>query len=97
MIVWRSFRACSFGTLEGVAADDGAEAAAVADGASLIEHRFVIILLGAAGEDHDAVTIKGALDNVADALGERSDRDAHLLVDFLGFRLLDDARWAASP
>ena len=36
------------GTLEGVAADDGAEAAAVADGADLIEHRFVVILLGAA-------------------------------------------------
>ena len=35
-------------TLEGVAADNGAEAAAVADGASLIEHRFVVILLGAA-------------------------------------------------
>src|SRR5208337_2731013 len=77
------------GTLEGVAADDGSEAAAVADGANLIEHRFVIILLGAAGEDHDAVTIKGALDNVADALGEGSDGDTHLLVNFLGFRLLN--------
>jgi hypothetical protein len=35
------------------------------------------------------VTIKGALDNVTDALGERSDRDTHLLVNFLGFRLLE--------
>ena len=78
-------------TLEGVAADNGAEAATIANGESLIEHGFIVILLGAAGEDHDATTIKGALDNVADALGERSDRDTHLLVNFLGFRF---SRWA---
>jgi hypothetical protein len=76
-------------TLEGVTADNGAEAATIANGASLIEHGFIVILLGAAGEDHDAVTIKGALDNVADALGEGSDRDTQLLVNFLGFRLLE--------
>src|SRR3972149_4839532 len=40
--------------LEGVAPDDGAEAAAVADGTALLVDRLVVLLGGAAREDHDA-------------------------------------------
>src|SRR5438128_9025207 len=69
--------------LERVASDDGAEAAAVADGAHLVEDRLVLVG-GAAREDHDAPAVEGGLDHVAHALGERADGHLRRLVDFLG-------------
>src|SRR5207237_4902383 len=55
------------GPLKGVAADDRAEATAVADAANVVEERFVA-LDGAAGEDHDPPPGESALDNVPDAV-----------------------------
>src|SRR5438309_7110946 len=73
--------------LERVAPDDRAEAAAVADGAHLVEDRLVLVG-GAAREDHDAPAVEGGLDYVAHALGQRADRHLRRLVDLLGRRLL---------
>src|SRR5262249_10152764 len=42
-----------------------------------------------AREDHDAPTIERALHDVLDALRDRADRDALLLVDLLRLGLLD--------
>src|SRR5438552_2360934 len=78
-----------FRPLEGVAADDGAEAAAVADGAGLVENHLVVVLLGPAGEDDNPRPIEGALDNVADTAGERVNRHRSLDVGLAGFLLLD--------
>src|SRR5207249_1761364 len=69
-------------TLERVAADDRAEAAAVADAADLVEHCVVRLGL-AAGEDDDASTAEGALHHVAHAIAERVDLDLLALVDLL--------------
>src|SRR5438105_10512819 len=77
--------------LERVAPDDRAEAAAVADGAHLVEDRLVLVG-GAAREDHDAPAVEGGLDHVAHALGERADGHLRRLVDFLGRRLLQVRR-----
>src|SRR2546428_328648 len=77
--------------LEGVAADDRSEAAAVADGADLVEDGGGVLRL-AAREDHDAPPVEGALHHVAHALGEGRDRDTLLLVDLLRRRLLDVRR-----
>ena len=49
----------------------------------------VVPLRLAAREDHDAAAVEGALHDVADALGERRDRDALPLVDLLRGVLLD--------
>src|SRR5207249_3775595 len=79
------------GPLEGVPADDRAEAAPVPDRAHLVEERGSILRLPAR-EDDDAPAVEGALHDVAHPLGERRDRDALLLVDLLGRRLLDVRR-----
>src|SRR3990172_2820462 len=75
--------------LERVPPDDGAEAAAVADGPAFVEDRLVVLLGGAAREDDDAPAVEGRLDHVAHALGQRRDRHAGLFVDLLGLRLLN--------
>src|SRR3990170_2049824 len=75
--------------LERVPPDDGAEAAAVADGPAFVEDRLVVLLGGAAREDDDAPAVEGRLDDVAHALGQRRDRHAGLFVDLLRLRLLD--------
>src|SRR6184192_1449616 len=77
--------------LEGVAADDRPEAAAVADGAHLLEEGSGVLRL-APREDDDAPPVEGALHHVAHALGQGGDRDALLLVDLLRRRLLDVRR-----
>src|SRR5881628_2085418 len=77
--------------LEGVVADDRPEAAAVADGAHLLEDGGGILRL-AAREDDDPPPVEGALHDVAHPLGEGRDRDALLLVDLLRRRLLDVRR-----
>src|SRR5262245_8965426 len=59
--------------LERVAADDGPEAAAVADRAALLEDGLVVLAGGAAGEDHDAAAVERRLNDVAHALAERPD------------------------
>src|SRR5579884_12984 len=76
------------GTLEGVAPDDGAEAAALFDGAYLGEQRL-IRLLRAAREDDDAPPVEGTLHDVAYPLRQRSDGDMLALVDLAGLVLLD--------
>src|SRR3990172_2536289 len=75
--------------MERVPPDDGAEAAAVADGPALVEDRLVVLLGGAAREDDDTPSVEGRLDDVAHALGQRRDRHTGLLVHLLGLRLLD--------
>src|SRR5262249_4675338 len=77
--------------LERVSPDDGTEAAPVADGADLVEDRGGLLRL-TAREDDDAPPVERALHDVADALGERADRDALLLVDLLRRLLLDVRR-----
>src|SRR5437870_170448 len=77
--------------LEGVAADDRPEAAAVADGAHLLEDGSGVLRL-APRENEDAPPVEGALHHVAHALGQGGDRDALLLVPLLGRRLLDVRR-----
>src|SRR5207249_3556811 len=77
--------------LEGVAPDDRSEAAAVPDAPDLVEDRGGVLRLPA-GEDHDAPAVEGALHHVPHPLGERRDRDALLVVDLLGGRLLDVRR-----
>ena len=77
------------GTLEGVAADDRAESAAVADGAGFIEHCIVAVFLGAAGEDHDAMAVEGGLHHMPDALGQRGARHVSFFVSLLGLGLLE--------
>src|SRR6266852_1737026 len=75
--------------LERVAPDDGAEAAAVADTAALVEDRLVVLLGGPAREDHDAAPVEGGLHHVAHALAQRGHRHLGLLVGLLGLGLLD--------
>src|SRR5262245_12663879 len=77
--------------LEGVAPDDRAEAAAVADGADLVHHRRRLLRL-AAREDDDAAAGEGALHDMLHALGQRADGNLLLLVDLLGSVLLDVRR-----
>ena len=90
--------------LEGVAADDRAVAAAVADRAHLGEDAVEVLGL-AARKDDDAPAVKGGLHDMADACGGSGDVDLLLLVDrlrrgefeMLGRRLdLDDVRAAPS-
>src|SRR5208282_6635964 len=54
-------------TLEGVASHDRAEAAAFVDAFDLGQ-QLLVAHRRAAGENHDALAIEGALDNVADAV-----------------------------
>src|SRR5438876_850205 len=70
--------------LERVAPDDRAEAAALADGAHLVEHRLVLLLERAAGEDDDATAVERGLHDVAHALGQRPGGHLLLRVDLLG-------------
>src|SRR5579875_39560 len=74
-------------TLERVAANDRAEAAAVTDGT----HFGKDLLVGsgrATGEDDDAASIEGALHHMVDALGQCRDGNFVLLIDLLRLRLL---------
>src|SRR4030095_12186444 len=73
--------------LEGVAADDRAEAPAVPNGADLLAH-LLIADRRPAREDNHAASVEGRLHDVADALGQRPHRHAFLLVHLLGRRLL---------
>src|SRR6266851_1361202 len=75
--------------LERVAPDDGAEAAAVADTAALVEDRLVVLPGGPAREDHDAAPVEGGLHHVAHPLAQRGHRHLGLLVGLLGLGLLD--------
>src|SRR3954467_13304787 len=67
-------------TLEGIAANDAAVGAAVADAAHLLEHAVEVLRL-AAGEHHHAPAVEGGLHDVLDALGKR--RAVDLLVALL--------------
>src|SRR6185437_2118692 len=69
--------------LEGVAADDRAVAAAVADGARLGEDAAVVLGL-AAGEHDDAPPVEAGLDDMAIARRGRGDVDLLLLIDLFG-------------
>src|SRR5260370_3820186 len=69
--------------LDGVAADDLAVGAAVAQAADLGEQAFEVPGL-AAGEHHDAPSVDDRLPDVLDARGERRDVDVGLLVGGLG-------------
>src|SRR5262249_52483812 len=75
--------------LERVAAHDRAAGAAFVELAHLVED--LLFALGrAAGEDDDAAAIEAALHDVRDARREGRDVDLLLLVNRLGFRLLDE-------
>src|SRR5262245_31477690 len=79
--------ALGLGPLEAVAADDRAESAAVADRLDLLEDLARLLRL-AAREDHDAPAVERAAHDVADAVGQRLERNLvlleHLLRLFLG-------------
>src|SRR5512134_1086456 len=72
--------------LERVAPDDGAETAAVADAAALVEDRLVVLLGGPAREDHDAAAVEGRLHHVPHPLAQGRHRHLGLLVSLLGLR-----------
>src|SRR5690606_32487177 len=74
--------------LEGIAADDRAVAATVADGAGIVIAR-TLALLGTPGEDDDPPAVEGGLHAVADAGGRARDVDLVLLVDLLGLGLFE--------
>src|SRR5947208_6585809 len=75
--------------LERVAANDRAEAAAVANGPRFIEHGLIVSLHGASRKDDDAPPVERALDYVADALGQAVEGDRRLRISLLGLALLD--------
>src|SRR5258707_9694114 len=68
--------------LEGVAADDRAVAAAVADGAHLV-HDAILVLRLAAREDDDAAAVESGLHNMAIARGGAGYVDLLRLVNLL--------------
>src|SRR5213593_2034200 len=82
------FERVGFLALEGVASDDGPEAASVAARPGFLEESVVVFLGGPAGEDHDAAPVEGGLHDVPDPFGQRLDRDLLGLVDLLRRRLL---------
>src|SRR6266571_9323040 len=82
------FERVGFLALEGIAPDDGPEAASVADRPGFLEESVVVFLGGPAGEDHDAAPVEGGLHDVPDPLGQRLDRDLLGLVHLLRRRLL---------
>ena len=84
----QQFQGIFLAALECVAADDRAEPATVADGPDLVKECLVIILLGAARENDDAVSIKGALHDVGHPISHRISRDTVLLIYFLSCRQL---------
>src|SRR5262249_1927786 len=77
--------------LERVASDDRAEAAAIADGADLVED-LLVLGGGAARENDGAAAVEGRLHDVPDALGERADRHLRRFVDLFRRRLLEVRR-----
>src|SRR6266568_7243123 len=68
--------------LEGVAAHDRAERAALAESADLLEHGVGALRL-AAGEDDDPLSVERRLDDVAHPLRQARARDLLILVDLL--------------
>src|ERR1700677_200823 len=77
-----------FVSLEGIAADDGTETAALTDGGDFLEDS-VVGNGGAAGENGDAAAVEGALDNMLDAFGEGGEGDFFLFVNFARGLLLE--------
>src|SRR5215470_4502684 len=77
--------------LKRVASDDRAEAAAIADGANLVED-LLVLGGGAARENDDAAAVERRLHDVPHALGERADRHLRRFVDLLRRRLLEVRR-----
>src|SRR3954468_12081732 len=75
--------------LEGVAAHDRAEGAAIAQAADLL-HELVSALRLAAREDDDALSVETALHDVAHAIRHRLDGDVVLLEDLLVLGLVDE-------
>src|SRR5215470_9841932 len=75
--------------LEGVPPDDGAEPAAVPDGAVLVVERLLAFVGGAPREDDDTSLVEGGLHDVADTLGQGGDGHRRLLVGLLGLPMLD--------
>ena len=75
-------------SLEGIAANDRAIAAAVADCSHFGEDAVEVLRL-AAREDDDATAVEGGLHDVADARGRGRDVDILLLVDRLCRRQLE--------
>ena len=72
-------------TLEGIAADDRAESAALVDRARLIEE-LVIRNLSASGKDDDTLAVEGGLDDVAHTfrkLGDGAFEDDDLIAELL--------------
>src|SRR5258708_16999446 len=69
--------------LEGVAADNRAVAAAVADGAHLV-HDAILVLRLAAREDDDAAAVEAGLHDMAIARGGAGDVDLLRLVNLPG-------------
>src|SRR5438034_1287520 len=74
--------------LEGVAADDRAEAAPLVDAADLVEHG-VVRLGRASGKDDDPAAVEGALDDVTHPFGGSLHRNLLFQVDLAGGLLLD--------
>src|SRR5215472_11376763 len=78
--------------LEGVPPDDGAEPAAVPDGAVLVVERLLAFVGGAPREDDDTSPVEGGLHDVADTLGQGGDGHRRLLVGLPGLPRLADGR-----
>src|SRR5439155_27183228 len=79
--------------LERVSAYDGAEAAAVADRAGLVQQLLVVFLLRAPREDHDAPSVERGLHHVPHPIGQRRHGDRVFLVSFPRLLLFDVLGW----
>src|SRR5262249_38767239 len=75
-------------SLERIASDDGAKAAAVVNGLGFLEDG-VVRAGGAAGENNDAAPAKGALHHMFDTVGQRADVYFFFLVNLAGGFLLE--------
>ena len=77
------------GPLEGIAPDNRPKPSAVTNGARLVEHVLVAVLLRAAGKDHNAAPVKRALHHVSHALCQSANGHCGLGVRLLSFNLLN--------